>query len=193
MEKVCKYFLILMLFVFCLLVNTKSVNATTVILKDSSGNYYYDYSSKLSSTYYQSLEGVLQEDFRSELHNIISSGEIKKYSYSSVTDLLKELAQQVSNEILQKQKEQNEELEKIEDKLNDLNLKFNSYISEEKLEQKLQELENKYLSLLEEQNYRHNEEMMILKEQLIQAEQNLSEKLETPCRKIHNYIAGRKK
>ena len=97
MEKVCKYFLILMLFVFCLLVNTKSVNATTVILKDSSGNYYYDYSSKLSSTYYQSLEGVLQEDFRSELHNIISSGEIKKYSYSSVTDLLKELDEDPNN------------------------------------------------------------------------------------------------
>ena len=115
--------------------------------------------------------------------------ETKKF----ISNLLKELTQQISDEILQKQKENKNELRKIEDKLNELNSKFDSYINEEKLKQKFQELENKYLSLLEEQNYRHNEEMMILKEQLIQAEQNLSEKLETPCRKIHNYIAGKKK
>ena len=46
--------------------------------------------------------------------------------------------------------------------------------------------------ILEEQEKRHKEEMVLLKEQMIEMEQRINEKLETPLEKLQKYFANRK-
>lgn len=96
MKKVLLYFLIAFIFVFTL--QTKNVVAVDTVYEiDSSGNYYFDYVSLDTSSYYSDLNNVSEEDFKEQLHYIISSGEITRYSYSQVTNLLKELDEDLNN------------------------------------------------------------------------------------------------
>ena len=97
MKKVLRFFLILLLVLFVFSLGIKEVIAETTYLIDSGGNYYFDYASKLDENYYSSLEGLNDEEFRTELHQIISSGEIEQFSYEALKTELKYLDEDPNN------------------------------------------------------------------------------------------------
>ena len=97
MKKVFKYFLIIILLLFSFNGETNNVTASTNYLIDSGGNYYFEYISNLEESYYSTLNGLSDNEFRTELHQIISSGDIKQFSYDAVKNELKDLDEDPNN------------------------------------------------------------------------------------------------
>ena len=89
--------LFLLFLIFLISSDLNLVSSETLIEIDSSGNYYFDYESNDTTTYYSSLSGLSGDSFKSELHKIISSGNITKYSYEDVTAQLKILDEDPNN------------------------------------------------------------------------------------------------
>ena len=94
-NKITLSFVSILLLLFVFLIN---VSATTIITPDTGGNIYFDYDSDDTTSYYQSLNGLNGEEFKTELHEIISSGNIAKYSYNDVKTLLMQLDEDPNNE-----------------------------------------------------------------------------------------------
>ena len=69
---------------------------------------------------------------------------------------------------------------------------YNSSILDS-INEKIREKEFEFSKTLEEQDKKHSEEIALLKAQMLEMEQRLNEKLETPCRKIQGYFTNRKK
>ena len=96
MKKVLKYFFIL-IFILIFTVQVDTVKAITTFEIDSQGNYYFDYETTDFDNYYSDMDGINSNLYRETLHNIISSGDIKVYTYSQVTDELKKIDEDINN------------------------------------------------------------------------------------------------
>ena len=117
-----------------------------------------------------------------------------KFESEETKQALNKIQSEMNSALVSTQNEIQKNVEKIENeitsKLNDIVSDFKN--SKQELNDELHKKEKQLLCILEEQEKRHNDEIALLKEQMLEMEQRINEKLETPCRKIHNYFANRK-
>ena len=97
MKKIIKYFLLILLSIFVFGIDFNNVSATANYLKDSGGNYYFDYVSTLNESYYNSLANLTGDEFREELHTVISTGAVDDFSYDDCRALLKDIDEDINN------------------------------------------------------------------------------------------------
>ena len=110
-----------------------------------------------------------------------------------INKLLDDLKNEINSKIIDVQKENQKTIDEIQLKVERLTSKFDLYVSNDIFNKTIETIEQKYSALLELQNQKHEEEIALLKEQIIEMEQRITEQLDTPCKKIHKYIASRKK
>ena len=110
-----------------------------------------------------------------------------------INKLLDDLKNEINSKIIDVQKENQKTIDEIQLKVERLTSKFDLYVSGDVFNKTIETIEQKYSALLELQNQKHEEEIALLKEQMIEMEQRITEQLDTPCKKIHKYIASRKK
>ena len=117
-----------------------------------------------------------------------------KFESEETKQALNKIQSEMNSALVSTQNEMQKNVEKIANeitsKLNDIVSDFKN--SKQELNEEFHKKEKQLLCILEEQEKRHNDEIVLLKEQMLEMEQRINEKLETPCRKIHNYFANRK-
>ncbi len=160
-------------------VDTSQYSALYENIKDLS-YVVYDNQALLSDKI-TNLSKVLDEKLESEKQEI--------------KEILNQLQGQFNVSILSKQKETQKDIESIVKKLmENLNEITSSVeLSKQKLNTKLEEKEAEFIAILEEQSKKHDEEILLLKEQLVLMEQRLNEKLETPLKKLQKYFVSKKR
>ena len=117
-----------------------------------------------------------------------------KYEKDETKQSLNQFESEFKSVLISAQKETQKKVEEIR---NEMTLKLDNILSnfensKQELNDNIKQKESQFLYILEEQEKRHNDEIALLKEQMLEMEQRINEKLETPCRKIHNYFANRK-
>ena len=97
MKKVKTYILTIFSLLLIFFVDFKDINATSNYLKDSGGNYYFDYVTTLNENYYSSLQNLSSQEFKNTLHTIISTNAKDDISYEDCKDLLKVIDEDINN------------------------------------------------------------------------------------------------
>ena len=76
--------------------------------------------------------------------------------------------------------------DEITSKLDDMVFKFEDL--KQQFNDEIHKKEKQFICILEEQEKRHNREISLLKEQMLEMEQRLYKDFETPCKKIYKYF-----
>lgn len=148
----------------------------------------YDSVKDLSYVVHDNNAALLRKNFelKDELEGKIN------FEKKEILEQLRQLQNNLSANILSNSKEQQMF---VEHSLFELANKFENVIesSKKEINEKIREKEFEFSKTLEEQDKKHSEEIALLKAQMLEMEQRLNEKLETPCRKIQGYFTNRKK
>ncbi len=163
------------------------INDNCVVTKEQFSSLYESVKD-LSYVVHDNNSDMLRKNF--ELKDKLE-GKIN-FEKKEIIEQIRQIQKNLSANIISNSKEQQKF---IEASFIDLTNKFETLLENSKKEtdEKIKEKELEFSKLLEEQNKNHSEEIALLKAQMLDMEQRLSEKLETPCRKIHGYFANRKK
>ncbi len=117
-----------------------------------------------------------------------------EYDKNEIKEILNQIQNEFNTKVLSKQKETQKEIEnitkRIKENLAEIILKIET--SKQEIETNMLAKEVEFIHVIEEQAKRHDEEIALLKEQLVLTEQRLNEKLETPLKKLQKYFANRK-
>ena len=168
---------------------TKNYEYTDSLIKERYASLY-DNLKDLSYVVHENNSSLL-----SKFVDLEKSFEEKiKYEKDETKQSLNQFESEFKSVLISAQKETQKKVEEIR---NEMTLKLDNILSnfensKQELNDNIKQKESQFLYILEEQEKRHNDEIALLKEQMLEMEQRINEKLETPCRKIHNYFANRK-
>ncbi len=167
--------------------NQSNMDSSQVVKKEQFAPLY-DTVKDLSYVVHDNNAAILRKhlELKDELEGKIY------FEKKEILEQIRQVQNNLSSTILSNSKDQQK---LIETNLLDVTKKLENLFenSKKELDKKLEEKELEFSKILEEQNKNHCEEIALLKAQMLELEQRLNEKLETPCRKIHNYFANRKK